>query len=123
MVKLEEILRTAIHRNATDIHFQVGLPPMFRISGKLVPFDEEKLTAEQCEAVVFAIMSEDQKKAFAERLDCDFSYGLPGVARFRINVFKQRESVAAAFRRIPYEIPSTDQIGRASCRERVFGYV
>jgi twitching motility protein PilT len=111
VVKLQEILRTAIRRNATDIHFQVGLPPMFRISGKLVPFDEEKLTAEQCEAVVFSIMSEDQKKTFSERLDCDFSYGLPGVARFRINVFRQRDSVAAAFRRIPYEIPSTEQIG------------
>ena len=100
----------AIQRNATDIHFQVGLPAMFRISGKLVPFDEEKLTAEQCEAVVFSIMSEEQKKTFAERLDCDFSYGIPGLTRFRINVFKQRGTVAAAFRRIPYEIPSTEQI-------------
>ncbi len=111
MVKLEEVLRTAIQRNATDIHFQVGLPPMFRISGKLVPLEGENLTAEQCEAVVFSIMSEDQKKTFSERLDCDFSYGILGLARFRINVFKQRDSVAAAFRRIPYEIPSTEQIG------------
>src|SRR6266699_665531 len=101
----------AIQRNATDIHFQVGLPAMFRISGKLVPFDEEKLTAEQCEAVVFSIMSEEQKKTFSERLDCDFSYGIVGLARFRINVFRQRASVAVALRRIPYQIPDVDQLG------------
>src|SRR5438128_4010070 len=101
----------AIQRNATDIHFQVGLPAMFRISSKLVAVDAAKLTAEQCEAVVFSIMSEEQKKTFAERLHCDFSYGSPGLTRFRISVFKQRGTVAAAFRRIPYEVPSTEQIG------------
>ncbi len=111
VIKLDDVLRTATQKNATDIHFQAGLPPMFRVAGKLVAFESEKLTAELCEALLFSLMSEDQKKAFAERLDCDFSYGIPGLARFRINVFKQRDSVAAAFRRIPYEIPTVQQLG------------
>jgi twitching motility protein PilT len=111
LVKLEEVLRFAIQMNATDIHIQVGLPPMFRVRGKLVSHDSPDLTAEQCEALAFSIMSEDQKKTFSERLDCDFSYGIPGIARFRINVFRQRASVAAAFRRIPYKIPDVDQLG------------
>ncbi len=111
MVKLEEVLRLAIEMTATDIHIQVGLPPMFRVRGKLVPHESPPLTAEQCEALVFSIMSEEQKKTFSERLDCDFSYGIAGLARFRINVFRQRASVAVALRRIPYLIPAVEQLG------------
>ena len=111
LVKLEDVLRLAIEMNATDIHVQVGLPPMFRVRGKLVTHESDALTAEQCEALVYSIMSEDQKKTFSERLDCDFSYGIAEVARFRINVFRQRASVAAAFRRIPYQIPALEQLG------------
>ena len=111
LVKLEEVLRLAIEMNATDIHVQVGLPPMFRVRGKLVAHKSDALTAKQCEALIFSIMSEDQKKTFRQRLDCDFSYGVPELARFRINVFRQRASVAAAFRRIPYLIPELEQLG------------
>lgn len=111
VLALEDVLRFAIELNATDIHVQVGLPPMFRVRGKLASHASSALTAEQCEALVFSIMSEDQKKTFGERLDCDFSYGIPGLARFRINVFRQRGSVAAAFRRIPYQIPAMEQLG------------
>ena len=111
VVQLEEILGLAIDMNATDIHMQVGLPPMFRVRGKLVAHESLPLTAERCEALVFSIMSEEQKKTFSERLDCDFSYGITGLARFRINVFRQRASVAVALRRIPYLIPEVDQLG------------
>jgi len=112
--KLDPILRLAIELNATDIHVQVGLPPMFRVRGKLVAHQSEPLSAHHCEALVFSIMSEDQKKTFSERLDCDFSHGITGLARFRINVFRQRASVAAAFRRIPYQIPAMEQLGLPS---------
>jgi twitching motility protein PilT len=74
--KLDPILRLAIELNATDIHVQVGLPPMFRVRGKLVAHQSEPLSAEQCEALVFSIMSQDQKKTFSERLDSDFSHGI-----------------------------------------------
>src|SRR6266852_15331 len=95
-LRLDPILRLPIEVNATDIHVQVGLPPMFRGRGKLVAHKSGPLSAEQCEALVFSIMSEDQKKTFGERLDCDFSHGITGLARFRINVFLQRTSVASA---------------------------
>src|SRR6266542_4405354 len=111
LIKLDPIQRLAIELDATDIHVQVGLPPMFRVRGKLVAHKSGPLSAEQCEALVFSIMSEDQKKTFGERLDCDFSFGITGLARFRINVFRQRASVAAAFRRIPYQIPPVEQLG------------
>jgi len=109
--KLEEILHLATKRNASDVHLQVGLPPMLRIQTRLFPLDSEKLSGEETERLALSIMSEQQKKIFRERLQFDFSYSLPGAARFRVNVFKQRESTAAAFRRIPFEIPTPETLG------------
>ena len=111
MTELEEILRLAVKRNASDVHIQVGLPPVLRIQTRLVPLDSEKLTAEDAERLVFPIMSDQHKKHFRERLDCDFSHAVADVARFRVNVFTQRETVAAAFRLIPFEIPAPEGLG------------
>jgi len=107
--KLDPILRLAIELNATDIHVQVGLPPIFRVRGKLVAHQSEPLSAEQCEALVFSIMSEDQKKTFSERLDCDFSHGIAGLARFRINVFLHTKTPAQGIDRIVDVFPPHQQ--------------
>jgi twitching motility protein PilT len=109
--EIDEILRLAAKRNASDVHLQVGLPPVLRIQSRLVPLDGDKLTAEATERLAFSIMTEPQKKIFHERLDFDLSYDLPGVSRFRVNVFTQRDSVAAAFRLIPHEIPAPETLG------------
>jgi twitching motility protein PilT len=109
--ELNEILRFASKRNASDVHLQVGLPPVLRIQTQLVPMDSGKLSGEEIEGLVFPIMSEGQKKLFHERLEYDFSYGMPGVARFRVNVFKQRDTLAAAFRRFPPEVPTPEMLG------------
>src|SRR5215470_19342613 len=98
VIDLDEILRVASKRNASDIHIQVGLPPVLRIQTRLVPLDTDKLTADDTERLVGSMMSEQQKRLFEERLEFDFSYDLPGVARFRVNAFRQRDSVAAALR-------------------------
>ena len=111
MREIDLILRTAIDKNASDIHLQVGLPPVFRIQKKLVQFDRDPLAADQVEKLVFEIMTEHQKRLFQEKLDHDFSYGVPGLARFRVNVFRQRDTVAAALRRIPYDIPPVETLG------------
>src|SRR5260370_8106167 len=88
VVQLEQVLRLAIDMNATDVHIQVGLPPMFRVRGKLIAHESQPLTAEQCEALVFSIMSEDQKKTFSEPLDCDFSFSITGPPPFPITFFR-----------------------------------
>ena len=108
---IDRILQTAIEKNATDVHLQVGLPPVFRIQKKLVQFDKERLSAADVEKLVFDIMSDHQKRLFMEKLDHDFSYGVAGLARFRVNVFRQRDTVAAALRRIPYDIPPVEALG------------
>jgi len=109
--ELDEILHVAAKRNASDVHIQVGLPPVLRIQTALVPLDSENLSAEATERLVFSIMSEQQKKTFQERLEFDFSYSLGAVARFRVNAFRQRDSIAAAFRRFPFEVPAVETLG------------
>jgi len=109
--EVDEILRVAVKRGASDVHIQVGLPPVLRIQTQLVPLDGEKLSAEATERLMFSIMSEQQTKLFHERTEFDFSHAVPGVSRFRVNIFTQRDSVAGAFRLIPHEIPAPETLG------------
>ncbi|MGB9694883.1 MAG: type IV pili twitching motility protein PilT, partial [Caldisericaceae bacterium] len=110
-MNLDEILMFAAENNASDIHLTVGLPPILRIRKALIRLDEEPLTPENVAEMMFSIMTDKQKELFKERLEFDFSYGIKGVARFRVNVFYQRNTVAAAFRRIPFDVPSLESLG------------
>jgi twitching motility protein PilT len=114
VAEIDDILRFASSKNASDVHIQSGLPPVLRILTELVPVDGETLSPEATERLVLSIMSDRQKKLFAERLEFDFSYSLPGVARFRVNVFRERDSVAGAFRRIPTQVPTPQTLGLPS---------
>jgi twitching motility protein PilT len=110
-IDLGTIFKMATERNATDIHLQVGLPPILRIQKKLVAIGNEKLTPQQVEELIFPIMNDHQKTMFKQEMEYDFSYGVKGLARFRINVFRQRETIAVAMRKIPYDIPALDSLG------------
>ena len=110
-IDLGTILKVATEKNATDIHLQVGLPPILRIQKKLVALGTEKLSPERVEELMFPIMNDHQKVLFKQSMEYDFSYGVKGLARFRINVFRQRETMAAALRKIPYDIPAMDSLG------------
>ena len=111
MRPIDEILETAITLNATDIHLQAGLPPVYRVQKRLIQKGTAKLGPQEMEELVFSLMTDQQKRIFREKLDYDFSCGVPGRARFRVNAFRQRDSVAAALRRIPFEIPSFEALG------------
>ena len=114
MRAIDPILETAIRLNATDIHLQAGLPPVYRVQKRLVQQDGETLGPAQTEELVFSLMTDQQKRIFREKLDYDFSCSVPGRARFRVNAFRQRDSVAAALRRIPFEIPAFETLGLGS---------
>ncbi len=111
MILLEDLLKFATQQGASDIHLTVGLPPVLRIHKELVFLEEDNLTPEDTAEMIFSIMTDKQREIFKKTLEYDFSYGLAGVARFRVNAFYQRGSIAAAFRRIPFEIPSLDSLG------------
>jgi twitching motility protein PilT len=111
MPDITAILRTAVEKSATDIHLQAGVPAMYRINKRLAQVGSERLSAEDIEQMLFGMMTEAQRKTLRERMDCDFSYGVPGLARFRVNVFHQRDTLAAAMRIISFQVPPLETLG------------
>ncbi len=110
-IDLNNILQVAIKGEASDIHLKAGLPPMFRVNGQLLPLrDANRLTPEEIAKTASSIMTPFQQQVFKEKLDCDFAYGVPGVGRFRVNVFQQRSAVGMVLRVIPYKVQTIDDL-------------
>ncbi len=107
---LMEILLKAVELKASDIHFTVQRPPTLRVRGELVPFGEELLTPAETKDVCYAIMNEDKVKVFEEKGEVDFSWSLPSTSRYRVNVYRQRGSCAAALRMINTRIPTVEEL-------------
>jgi twitching motility protein PilT len=111
-VRIEFLLEQVINRKASDLHLQVGVPPMLRIDGRLAPLEDiDPLTEEQVETLVFAILDEDQKAILLKDKEFDFSFAFGDLGRFRVNAFHERGNLASALRLIPNEILSTEQLG------------
>ncbi|OIP30104.1 MAG: type IV pili twitching motility protein PilT [Deltaproteobacteria bacterium CG2_30_63_29] len=99
------MLQIAIQGGASDIHIKVGLPPMFRVNGMLLPLkDAERMSPEDTANFAKQIMTPGQLSKFREKLDLDLAYGVPGLGRFRVNAFVQRGSVGLVFRVIPFKV-------------------
>jgi twitching motility protein PilT len=111
-ISLVEALEAMLALEASDLHLTVGAPPTVRVSGNLRPLPgTAKLDGPSLQRVLYAMLTQQQREVFEEQLELDFSYALPGRARFRVNMYKQRESVGAAFRMIPYELKSLEALG------------
>lgn len=108
---LEKLLRELGEKGGSDLHFKAGRPPLFRVAGELTPTSHDQLTKNDIQEAVLQAMSPAARKRFEERLDTQFSFGLPAVARFRVSVFVQRSEVGAVFRLIPLEVPTIDALG------------
>lgn len=112
MIQLEKIFRTALQYKASDIYITTGCKPILRINGDLVTIEEHPvLTKKMAEDYLLEIMTEEQKKYFAQNLDLDFALDIESIARFRVNMFVQRKGMAAAFRTIPEIVYSLDELG------------
>ncbi len=104
-MELNEILQIALRGGASDIHLKAGLPPMFRVDGSLVPLkDGRRLPPEEVARMAFGIMNELQKEKFKSTNEVDLAYGVPGLGRFRVNVFQQRGTIGAVLRVIPFKV-------------------
>ena len=121
--RIEVLLDEVVKRKASDLHLQVGLAPMLRVDGALIavsgadPLDEEAL-----EALVFAILDEDQKQILLKDKEFDFSFAFGDLGRFRVNAFHERGNMAAALRLIPNEILSIEQLGLPSIVNKFADY-
>jgi len=111
MLKMQDLLKMLVEHHASDLYLKVARPPLLRISGELTQTDLPKLTPEDVMNLVYSIMTQEQIKKFVENLDMDFSYSLPGVARFRVNVFRQRGVIGSIIRAVPYNIPTVEELG------------
>lgn len=107
---LYEVLAKARELNASDIHFTVGKPPIIRVRGDLIPYGDEVLRPEATIQICNQLMNEEKAKTFAERGEVDFSWAIPSASRYRVNVFKQRGSHAAALRMINTKIPTVEEL-------------
>jgi twitching motility protein PilT len=109
--KLNELLLTTAKQNASDLHLAVGRRPTIRVDSVLIPLAQESiLTKEEAEGLTSALLTEDQKKIFAEKKQVDFSFNYEDKARFRVNVYLQRGFAAAALRLIPAQIRTLEEL-------------
>jgi twitching motility protein PilT len=110
MSRLDDLLRQMKEQGASDLHLTSGSAPYMRIHGDMVKLKYRSVSEETCHNLIFEILTEKQKELFTENWDLDLSYPLPGVGRFRVNVFMQRNGVSAVFRLIPENIKTIDEL-------------
>jgi twitching motility protein PilT len=109
---LADFLMAVIDNGASDLHLTGGIPPMIRVNGELEPIKGyRKLLPQDLQEIIYGILTQKQREIFEDNLELDVSYSLPGRARFRVNVFQQRDALGAVMRLIPYEIKTLDMLG------------
>ncbi len=119
-MELNEILQVALKGGASDIHLKAGLPPMFRVDGALVPLkDARRLPPEEIARMAVGIMSDHQKERFKQTNEVDLAYGVPGLGRFRVNVFQQRGTLGVVLRVIPFRIQTIEQLMLPKVLEKI----
>lgn len=111
MPTIEEILREAKDAGASDVHLTVGIPPKMRVNGKLLTMNYPKMLPPDTLDVLLSIMTEAQRERFEERGEFDMSFSIPQCGRFRVNAYKQRGSVALAFRLVGTSVPTPEELG------------
>lgn len=116
---LDNLLRIAHEKKASDIHLSVGVPPVFRIHGRLEQFGSESLSPEVTEEMARSILTDLLWTKLSEKRELDFSYGIPGVSRFRIHVFYQRNCISLAIRIVPTAIPTLDELQMPGILKRI----
>jgi twitching motility protein PilT len=107
---ISELLAFSVKNNASDLHLSAGLPPMIRVHGDVRRVNLPPLDHKDVHGMIYDIMNDGQRKAYEEFLECDFSFAIPGLARFRVNAFNQDRGAAAVLRTIPSKILSLEQL-------------
>ncbi len=111
-VSVQELLALVLEQDASDLHLTAGAHPTIRLHGDLKPLENyPKMDPEQLRRMIYSILAQRQRERLEQDLELDVSYSLPGKARFRVNVYFQRDAVGAAFRLIPFAIRSLEELG------------
>ena len=113
-VDIAQLLSFAVKSGASDLHLSAGVPPMIRVDGDVKRINMPELDHKTVHAMIYDIMNDQQRKNYEEFFETDFSFEIPGLARFRVNAFNQNRGAGAAFRNIPSQILSLDDLGAPS---------
>ncbi len=117
---INELLASVVKQNASDLHIKVGSCPVARVNGELAILESAgKVTHESALAIISAMMNDSQKKRFVEKKEVDLSYSIPGLGRFRVNMFQQRGSIGMVFRVIPMKIITIAELGLPKILEKL----
>ena len=108
---IEDLMEQVVESGGSDLHLSAGLPPYIRVNGHLTSTEHEPLTAEQCQRLIFSMLNNTQRKHLEQTWELDCSYGVRGLARFRVNVYKDRGTYAAALRTLSSQAPSIETLG------------
>ena len=108
---ISELLAFSVKNNASDLHLSSGMPPMIRVHGEVRRINLPVMPHQDVHSMIYDIMNDGQRKSYEERLECDFSFEIPGLARFRVNAFNQDRGAAAVFRTIPAKVLTLDELG------------
>lgn len=111
VVEISELLEKLVTQGGSDLHISTNLPPAIRVDGKLKRLDYPPLSPEQVENLLFPMLSNEQRRRLEQEWELDFSYGIEGLSRFRVNFYKDKGNYAAAFRTITSQVPSFDKLG------------
>src|SRR5499425_2088967 len=107
---LTELLAFVVKNKASDLHLSSGLPPMIRVHGDVRRINVPPMEHKEVHGMIYDIMNDGQRKFYEENLECDFSFAVPNLARFRVNAFVQQRGAAAAFRTIPSKVLSLEEL-------------
>lgn len=110
MISMQQLLKTVVKQNATDLHIVAGTPPALRVDGRIIRVKSADLTPEDSQKLCYSMLTDEQKAKLENTHELDFSFGIKGTARFRGNIFFQRGAVSGVFRRIPLEIPKLETL-------------
>jgi twitching motility protein PilT len=110
MATIDELFKLMVDQGASDLHISSGAPPYLRIHGNMIPLNYRELSNQDVQGLLFEILSEKQKKAFVEKWELDLAYALPGIGRFRCNIFMQRKGLGGVMRIIPEKIKTAQEL-------------
>lgn len=111
MINLQQLLKACVKQNASDLHIVAGSAPVLRVDGRLVRVKIDELKPDDSRSLCYSILTDSQKSRFETHKELDFSFGIQGMARFRVNLFFQKGAVSGVFRRIPPKVPSVEELG------------
>jgi twitching motility protein PilT len=116
---IDDLLRAMHEKGSSDLHIAVGIPPIIRVDGTLIPLPYEKVTPQDSQRLVYDILTDEHIQRFETDMELDLSYQLARIARFRVNVFRDKGNVASAFRQIPQRIPTLKELGLPNVLEEL----